>query len=131
MWKKQFVRDIISKSIMSRKIPKGGYLMGKDIEEIDETKMSVEIELEDGTFVECAIVTILTVNEKDYIVLLPLNEDGQSEEGEVWFYGYREDPDDPSIEPILDYIESDDEYEAVADAFDEFLDEAEYEQMKE
>ena len=60
--------------------------MGKD-KEIDEMDMTVDIELEDGSNVSCAIITILTVNEKDYIVLLPLDEDGENTDGEVWLYG--------------------------------------------
>lgn len=103
-------------------------IMGNN-QELDE-EMTVDIELEDGTSVSCAVVTILTVNSKDYIVLLPLDEDGKSDEGEVWFYGYKEDENDPNVEPELIYIEDDDEYEAVADAFDEFLDNEEYELMK-
>ena len=100
-------------------------------EEYDDTDMTVEIELTDGKKVTCAIVTILTIKEKDYIVLLPLDEDGQASEGEVWFYGYKEDENDPDKEPELIYIEDDDEYDAVADAFDEFLDNEEFEMMKE
>lgn len=96
----------------------------------EELDMTVDIELEDGTTVSCAIVTILTVNDKDYIALLPLGKDGQSEDGEIWFYGYKEDENDPNIEPELIYIDDDDEYETVADAFDEFLDNEEYELMK-
>lgn len=99
-------------------------------QELDDEEMTVDIELDDGSVVSCAIVTILTVNSKDYIVLLPLNENGESDEGEVWFYGYKEDESDPNVEPELIYIENDDEYEAVADAFDEFLDNEEYELMK-
>lgn len=99
--------------------------------EIDEMDMTVDIELEDGSSVTCAIVTILTVNGKDYIVLLPLDEDGENTDGEVWFYGYQEDENDPNVEPELLYIEDDAEYEAVADAFDEFLDNEEFEMMKE
>ena len=98
--------------------------------ENDDTDMTVEIELTDGQKVNCAIITILTIGEKDYIVLLPLDDEGQSTEGEVWFYGYKEDPDDPNLEPELIYIEDDEEYEAVADAFDEFLDNEEFEAMK-
>lgn len=99
-------------------------------EEFDDTDMTVEIELVDGKKVTCAIVTILTIKEKDYIVLLPLDEDGQASEGEVWFYGYKEDENDPDIEPELIYIEDDEEYDAVADAFDEYLDNEEFELMK-
>ena len=95
-------------------------------DENDDINMTVELELDDDSKVTCAIVTILTVNDKDYIVLLPLDDDGQSSEGEVWFYGYKEDENDPNVEPELIYIESDDEYEAVADAFDEYLDNEEF-----
>ncbi len=99
-------------------------------DEFDDTDMTVEIELTDGSKVMCAIVTILTVDSKDYIVLLPLDDEGQAADGEVWFYGYKEDEKDPNIEPELIYIEDDDEYEAVADAFDEYLDNEEFELMK-
>lgn len=97
----------------------------------DDEEMTVELDLEDGTRVTCAIVTILTVNEKDYIVLLPLDENGQNEDGEVWFYGYSENPDDPNEEPELTYIDDDEEYEAVADAFDEYLDSVEFDELVE
>ena len=50
-------------------------------------------------------------------------------EGEVWFYGYSENPDDPNEEPELRYIEDDDEYEAVADKFDEYLDNVEFDEI--
>ena len=50
--------------------------MGKN-ESYEDEEMTVELELEDGTVVNCAIITILTVEAKDYIVLLPLDEDGE------------------------------------------------------
>ena len=95
----------------------------------DDEEMTVELDLDDGSHVTCAIVTILTVSEKDYIALLPLDENGQNEDGEVWFYGYSENPDDPNEEPELTYIEDDEEYEAVADAFDEYLDSVEFDEL--
>lgn len=102
--------------------------MGKN-NDYDAEEMTVELELEDGTNVNCAVITILTVEEKDYIVLLPLDEKGDNADGEVWFYGYSENPDDPNEEPVLDYIEDDDEYEKVADAFDEYLDNCEFDEL--
>ena len=101
--------------------------MGKN-ENLDE-EMTVELTLEDGTNVVCAIITILKVAGQDYIVLLPLDENGENEDGEVWFYRYRENPDDPNEEPELDFIENDEEYEAVADAFDEYLDSVEFDEI--
>ena len=44
----------------------------------DAEEMTVELELEDGTNVNCAVITILTVENKDYIVLLPLDEDARA-----------------------------------------------------
>lgn len=108
--------------------------MGKaDNEEngYDTEEMTVELELDDGTTVNCAIVTILTVNKQDYIVLLPLDENDENTDGEVWFYRYRENPNDPNEEPELGYIDDDDEYEAVADAFDEYLDSEEFDELVE
>lgn len=97
--------------------------------DINDEEMTVEIELEDGSKVLCAIITILTVQEQDYIALLPLDENGENEDGEVWFYRYSEDENDPNVEPELSYIEDDEEYEMVADAFDEYLDNAEFDEL--
>ena len=99
--------------------------------ESNDEEMTVTLDLEDGSSVECAIVTILTVNNQDYIVLLPLDENGENEDGEVWFYRYSENENDPNEEPVLDYIDYDNEYEAVADAFDEFLDTQEFDEITE
>ena len=98
--------------------------------EINDEEMTVTLDLEDGSSVECAIVTILTVNNQDYIALLPLNENGENEDGEVWFYRYSENEDDPNEEPALDYIDDDDEYEAEeyeAEEYEEEVREAEEE----
>ena len=99
--------------------------------ESNDEEMTVTLDLEDGSSVECAIVTILTVNNQDYIVLLPLDENGENEDGEVWFYRYSENENNPNEEPVLDYIDDDNEYEAVADAFDEFLDTQEFDEITE
>ena len=95
----------------------------------DTEEMTVDLDLEDGTTVTCAVVTILTVSDRDYIALLPLNENGDNVDGEVWFYRYSENPDDTNEEPELAYIDDDDEYEAVADAFDEYLDASEFDEL--
>ena len=95
----------------------------------DAEEMTVDLDLEDGTSVTCAVVNILTVSKRDYIALLPLDENGDNADGEVWFYRYRENPDDPDEEPELEYIEDDDEYEAVADAFDEYLDSSGFDEL--
>jgi len=92
-----------------------------------DEEMKVELSLEDGTSVTCEVITILEVNGKEYIALLPEGQDNE-EDMDVWFYEYSENPDDPNEEPELKYIEDDDLYDTVVDAFDEFLDECEYEE---
>lgn len=93
----------------------------------DESDMQVTLSLDDGSEVECAILTIFELEKQNYIALLPLDEDGnENEEGEVFIYRYFEDEEG---NPSLENIEDDEEYEAVADRFDELLDEAAYEDM--
>lgn len=94
---------------------------------IPDEEMKVELSLDDGQTVICEVITILEVNGKEYIALLPEGQE-DIEDQDVWFYGYSENPDDPNEEPNLEYIADDDEYEAVCDAFDEFLDDCEYDE---
>lgn len=100
--------------------------MNQQNEENNDEDMTVELELDCGKVV-CKIVTILTVEDTDYIVLYP-EKNPLCEEGEVWFYRYTENPDDPNEEPELEYIEDDAEYEKVEDAFDEYLDNIDFEE---
>lgn len=91
-------------------------------------EMTVDLELDDGT-VTCSVVTIFSVGEKDYIALLPLDENGENSEGDVWIYGYSENSDDPNEEPELRYIDDEEEYEQASDAFDEYLDQCEFDEI--
>jgi len=88
-------------------------------------KDTVTLTLDDDTEVECEIVSIFPVGEKEYIALLPL-EGAEAEDGEVFIYRYTETADG---DPDLENIEDDDEYEAVADAFDELLDSEEFDEV--
>lgn len=90
-----------------------------------QEEMTVTLTLDDGTELECIVLTIFTAGERDYIALLP-TEGVESEEGEVYLYRYSESEDG---EPTLENIEDDDEYEIVAEAFDELLDEQEYDEL--
>ena len=97
--------------------------------EMDD-EITLTLDLDDGTTVTCAVITILTIENQDYIAVLPLEENGAAnKDGNIWFYRYFEDENDPEKDPVLDYIINDNEYEKVADAFDEFLDNVEFEEM--
>jgi len=91
-------------------------------------EITVTLTLDNDEVLECAILTIYSVDDNEYIALLPLNEDGTEKDGDVFLYRYVETEDG---EPTLENIEDDDEYEAAADAFDEWLDEQEFEDIVE
>ena len=90
-------------------------------------EVTVTLTLDNDEELECAVLTIYEVEGKEYIALLPLAEDGSEEDGDVYIYRYIETEDG---EPTLENIEDDDEYEAAADAFDEWLDEQEFEELE-
>ena len=115
---------------------KKGAIMSKNSEKTknqpeNDMEITVTLYMEYGTSVTCSIVTILTVKEQDYIVLLPLDAEGENEDGEVWFYRYSENEENPNEEPELAYIEDDEEYEIVSEAFDEYLDNVEFDELVE
>lgn len=91
----------------------------------EEEVITVTLSLDNDEVVECAVLTTFTAGERTYIALLPLNEDGETETGDVYLYRYEE----IDGEPTLDNIEDDNEYEMVADRFDEWMDEQEWEEL--
>ncbi len=96
--------------------------MEKNIIENDE-EVTVTLSLDQGD-VECTVVTVLDLNGRSYIALLPM-EGPEADTGEVWLYRYEE----TDGEPVIGNIENEDEYEAVSDAFDEFLDSSEFDEL--
>lgn len=94
----------------------------------DDDDMSVTVHLASGS-VDCSIIVILTVKDVDYMVLLPLDSSGNTDEGEVWFYRYIDNTEDLLAEPILEYIDSDEEFEGISTAFQEYLDNSEYDEI--
>ena len=65
----------------------------------EDAEMTVELDLVDGRTVNCEVVTILNMDDQDYVVLVPLDENGESTGEEVWFYRYTVDESDPEAEP--------------------------------
>ena len=70
---------------------------------------TVTLSLDDGTECECAIVRIFPAGDNNYIALLPLEGEAASND-EVYLYRYTEKDNG---EPVLENIESDEEYETV------------------
>lgn len=87
----------------------------------DPEEMFVTLDLDDGSQLECQIVSIFETDGQNYIALAPMDNDE-----EIIFYRYFEDEEG---NPSLENIEDDDEFEKVTDRFDELLDEADFDEM--
>lgn len=92
-----------------------------------EENLTVTLTLDNDEVLECAVLTIFSAGDRQYIALLPLEDAEDTEEGDVFIYRFEEDE---NSEPTLDNIEDDDEYELAADAFDEWLDEQDFEELE-
>lgn len=80
-----------------------------DHEEMDV----IHLEMEDGTELECYVIGVFEVKDKQYIALVPTDDD------QVMLYEYQETEEGPE----LINIESDEEYEEVVKAFEEVIEE--------
>lgn len=87
---------------------------GCDCSGSGEEHRTITLTMDDNSTVECAILTIFPVEDKEYIALLPLDENGQNQTGEVYLYVFTRTE---SGDPMLENIESDEEYEKAAEAF--------------
>ena len=96
-------------------------------EQFNNEEVTVTLTLDNDETLECAVLTIYEVDGQEYIALLPM-DDEQNEDGDVYLYRYIVTEDG---EPTLENIEDDDDYEAAADGFDEWLDEQEFEELDE
>ena len=77
---------------------------------------TVELTLDNDEVIECAILTVYEAAGKEYIALLPLDENLEpNEAGDVYLYQYNE-------------TEDGEEYEIAADAFDEWMDSQEFDE---
>lgn len=92
---------------------------------MNENYDTMTLTLEDNTELECGVLAIFPVADKQYVALVPLDDQGE-ELGEVYLYQFVEHSEE-DIELIN--IDDDDEFEAVSDAFDELLDGEEFDEL--
>ncbi len=78
---------------------------------------TMHLTLDDDTEVECAILGVFEVEGKEYIALLPMEQE------EVYLYQYKEEGEEISLE----VIEDDEEFEKVSSAFYDLYEEDEQE----
>lgn len=94
-----------------------------NLEDIEE--MSVELETEDGVTLECEVVYIFEWDGDNYAALTPVDDSIE----EVYFFGIEIEDNNGEPEITLLQIEDEDVLEAISDAFDELLDEEEWDEF--
>ena len=101
--------------------------MGQPKDSEFKVRDTMTLDLDDGGKLECIVLNVFPVNNREYIALLPMNDEGHVEEdAQIFLYRFEELGDD---EVNLETIEDDDEFELVSDYFDEMLDEQEFNEL--
>lgn len=85
----------------------------------ENESLTVTLTLENDTELECAVLAIFEAEGTDYIALLPMDEDGESDDGQVYLYRFTDNGEDE--EPGLENIEDDDEFERASEAFNDWM----------
>ena len=83
--------------------------------------ITVTLTLENDEELECAVLSIFEAEEREYIALLPLDENGDNDDGQVFLYRFIDNG-----EPDLENIEDDQEFERVSNAFNELMEEQDF-----
>ncbi len=91
-------------------------------EEFEEEFDQVTLTLEDGSEMTCDVIAIFPCGERDYIALLPENDP----DGDFLLYRFIDNGDGNYD---LDDIGDDEEFEAASEAFDELMDNEDYDEM--
>lgn len=96
-------------------------LNDNDIFPVDEndTDVMVTLDLDNGESIDCEILVIFDTDDGSYIALMPVDDNGiPLNDEEALLYRYSESEDEDGS-PVIDNIESDEEYESAAAAFDQ------------
>lgn len=90
----------------------------------ENESLTVTLTLENDEELECAVLTIFESDGKQYIALLPLDENGDSDDGQVYLYRFIDNGEDE--EPGLENILEDEEFERVSEAFNDWMEEQDF-----
>lgn len=86
----------------------------------ENESLTVTLTLENNEELECAVLNIFKADEKEYIALLPLDENGDNTDGQIYLYRFIDNGEEE--EPGLENIEEDEEFDRVSAIFNEWLD---------
>lgn len=90
----------------------------------ENESLTVTLTLENDEELECAVLTIFETDGREYIALLPLDENGDNDDGQVYLYRFIDNGEDK--EPGLENIIEDEEFERVSEAFNDWLEEQDF-----
>ncbi len=89
----------------------------------DFSEMTVTLEMENGIQMECDVVLVFCENSRNYIALMPAEQEQGTKETEIYFYRLT----GASMDELgIENIEEDEEYQEVAERFEEIMDEQEF-----
>ena len=86
--------------------------------------LTVTLTLDNDEELECAVLTIFETEGREYIALLPLNEEGNSDDGQVYLYRFINNGE--NAEPDLENIEDDAELGRGSGACKEWMGEQDF-----
>ena len=86
----------------------------------ENESLTVTLTLENNEELECAVLNIFEADEKENIALLPLDENGDNTDGQIYLYRFIDNGEEE--EPGLENIEEDEEFDRVSAIFNEWLD---------
>ena len=90
----------------------------------ENESITVTLTLDNDEELECAVLGIFQADSRDYIALLPLDENGDDEDSQVYLYRYIDngEEEEPGLENILD----DAEFELASNAFNDWMEEQDF-----
>ena len=90
----------------------------------ENESITVTLTLDNDEELECAVLGIFEAGSRDYIALLPLDENGDDEDSQVYLYRYIDngEEEEPGLENILD----DAEFELASNAFNDWMEEQDF-----
>lgn len=90
----------------------------------ENESITVTLTLDNDEELECAVLGIFEADSRDYIALLPLDENGDDEDSQVYLYRYIDngEEEEPGLENFLD----DAEFELASNAFNDWMEEQDF-----
>lgn len=90
----------------------------------ENESITVTLTLDNDEELECDVLTIFQSDGKQYIALLPLNDEGENEDGQIYLYRLidRGEGEEPGLENIME----DEEFDRVSEAFNDWMEQQDF-----